>query len=84
MPVQLDEKIDMEFVYLVWGLTPHKIPELMAICTTEDKRDMYVEAGENEGRHKVVTWEKTYLDHLYGNNMLKLVDLYLEKQRGKR
>ena len=83
MPVQFDEKVGYEFVYLVWGLTPHKIPELIAICTTEKDRDRYLEDKSIEPRHKVITWEKAYLDHAYGNNMLRLVYIYLERQRGK-
>jgi hypothetical protein len=69
MPID-NSKYDCR-VWLVWGLTAKHRMDLVAICSTEEKRDQYVNGAERRGYIRVET-EKCLLDHLFGSRMLAM------------
>lgn len=75
---------DSAFVWLIWGMTRERC-DLIAIATTEERRDHYVEHGKarpDEYAYHHVEAERAIVDHLYGAGMLSaLTAARLKKER---
>lgn len=68
IPYDVDAKLG--YVWLVWGITRERC-DLIAIATTEEACGRYLEAGRRMARYKVVKEEQAFVDHLYGDGLLR-------------
>jgi hypothetical protein len=68
-----DEKTRLGYVWLVWALTPERC-DLVAIATSEEKRDAYLTAGSVEFPGAKIHAERAWVDHVYGRGMLQAMN----------
>jgi UDP-N-acetylmuramoylalanine-D-glutamate ligase len=67
--MELKEEYGFGIVWIVWGLTHGGEIELVAITSSEEKRDRYM-VPHASSRFKRLADEKVCLDHAYGRGML--------------
>lgn len=75
--IPFDDKAQLGYVWLIWGLTPGRGCDLIAIATSHDAKRRYLEVGRVRGYYRTNA-EKAFVDHLYGDGLLTL---YLNGQQ---
>ncbi len=68
--IELQTEQGFGVVWLVWGLTADRRLDLLAVASTEARRDRYMVSR----RHVRVFHERAFVDHAYGKGMLDLIN----------